>query len=330
MALLHLPPELLGLIFDELGSSFFHEDLGRLTVCKLWLEFALPTYLKWLRLTQMTLQSLMTSWVMKRPSLLHNQLETLDLDLRGVRPYFQEWTLKAGIVVDITRLFEDAREAAPKNLEQLAMITQKSHRLHTLRMRVEGYGYQSSRYHLPLPTMQALLSVDNLRVLVLDLPSGLLNSSGQEENDTHICPAIGALLCTLQTLRLRMRSICPDVLRSRGPNDRLQLSEVVINLSLIEYLPRGRTASESKRCGSQSGGFLHQLRADLCEQAEALVAQMAFPEVVTILIPSPRLWDLESLDILTGESMVLEGSIAWVQDDYTIEKGPENGSENSF
>jgi hypothetical protein len=48
----------------------------------------------------------------------------------------------------------------------------------------------------------------------------------------HLCPSIGALLRTLQILRLRMCSICPDVLKTRGPDTKLRLSTVAINLGL--------------------------------------------------------------------------------------------------
>lgn len=41
MLLLNLPPEVLNYFFDELGPSFFQENLGRLTVCKQWYAFAL-------------------------------------------------------------------------------------------------------------------------------------------------------------------------------------------------------------------------------------------------------------------------------------------------
>lgn len=44
--LLRLPPETLTQVFDEIGSSFFHHDTGRLTVCKQWFKFALPFFLQ--------------------------------------------------------------------------------------------------------------------------------------------------------------------------------------------------------------------------------------------------------------------------------------------
>ncbi|KAL2194381.1 hypothetical protein P885DRAFT_71445 [Corynascus similis CBS 632.67] len=282
MLLLHLPPEILRQTFDEIGSSFFHEDLGRLTVCKQWFEFALPTYLKCITLSQKTLRKY-----------------TQDSNALMVAAWSE---------APRNNLIKKSITALNKDLDQLAIITQH----------VEDY--------LPLPTMQALLLVENLRVLVLDLSAGFLNWAGQQGNGRHICPAIGALLCTLRTLHLRMRSICPDVLIPRDPNISLQLSEVVINLSLTEELPGITSAAHSKRCGSQGGG-LFQLKADLCEQAEALTTQMAFPKVMRILTHSLPQFETNSLDVLTGKTMILENGSAWDEDGKTVEEDSEAESE---
>lgn len=63
MSLLRLPPEILIQIFDEASSSFFREDLGRLTVCRQWLEFALPTTFKNIVFSQETLRGLLASHI---------------------------------------------------------------------------------------------------------------------------------------------------------------------------------------------------------------------------------------------------------------------------
>lgn len=42
MPLDDFPAEILDLIFDDLDPSFFYDDSGRLTVSKLWYQFALP------------------------------------------------------------------------------------------------------------------------------------------------------------------------------------------------------------------------------------------------------------------------------------------------
>jgi len=356
MSLLHLPPETLIPIFKEIGSRFFHEGLGRLTVCEQWFEFALPTYFKCITLDQNTLRNFITSGVTERPSRLQNNLETLHLELRGdgLGIAAPKHTQESNALVALTRPNEAPPGNNPteisitttlnKDLDQLAsIITQKSHRLHTLRMRAWGFPRpkpfdNAAEDYLLRPTIQTLLSVGNLRVLVLDLSSGFLNSSSAKhgQHNHHICPAIGALLCTLRTLHLRLCSICPDVLKPQEDADMrfLPLKEVVINLSLMEKQLPGiiTSAAHSKRCsppqggGGGGGGGLLQLKADLYGQAEALGTQMvSAPKVLRILTHSLPRFETYSLDVLSGKTVILEDGSAWDEDAKTVED--EGGSE---
>ncbi|SPO01172.1 uncharacterized protein DNG_03919 [Cephalotrichum gorgonifer] len=178
--------------------------------------------------------------------------------------------------------------------------------------------------------MRALLSVENLSVLVLDLSAGFLDSSGeQEEESHHICPVIGALLRTLRALHLRLRTICPDVLKPRGdPGDKLHLSVAVVNLSLMVNLPGVTAATHSTRRGSRTGG-LPRLKADIQEQAEALATRMACPKTVRILTHSLPQFEAQSFDVLTGKTMALDEDMAWDDDGRTVEE-EDSGSESDL
>ncbi|KFH44943.1 hypothetical protein ACRE_042420 [Hapsidospora chrysogenum ATCC 11550] len=250
MSLLRLPPETLVQIFDEIGSSFFREDLDRLTVCKQWFEFALPTFYKCITLSRETLRSLIASGGIigtpSHPPPLSDSLETLDIELRG---YYQLCTSSPREYLRLSNSSDGATTApneVPRqdpletwqrdlnsDLSQLAVVAQQSPRLRTLRIRAWSSRslLDSPEYYLQLPTIQTFLSVDNLSVLALDLSGSFLDSSGQQGDGRHICPAIGAVLCTLRTLHLRMRNICPDVLKPRDPISSLRLGVVVVNLS---------------------------------------------------------------------------------------------------
>lgn len=344
MPFLRLPPEILTHIFCEIGSSFFHEDLDRLTVCKLWFEFALPTCFKYITVSQETLRNLITSGATISLSPLKASLDTLDLELRGYQSclstsYPQENAQES------TSLRAHASSGDPgddpvrtwikilnNDLTQLAIVAQQSHRLRTLRIRAwssrSPEPLDTPENYLRLPTMQAFLSVENLHTLVLDLSGSFLISSGQQGNSHHICPAIGAVLRTLRTLHLRMRSICPDVLKPRDLIDGLHLSVVVINLSLTTDLPGITSAAHSTRCGSQGGGLL-QLKAEIQEQAEALATRMASPKIMRILTHSLPLFETQSLDVLTGKTMILEDDMAWDEDGQTVMDDSEPESELS-
>ncbi|KAI2778895.1 hypothetical protein F4815DRAFT_446948 [Daldinia loculata] len=342
MSLLRLPPETLTQIFDQIGSYFFREDLGRLTVCKQWFEFAHPACFKCITLSQKTLWSLIASGIMKRPSPLKDSLVILDLELRGYQPCIST-SYPQEDAQELNYLESPASNEAPgdnpdktwievldNDLAQLATIAQQSRRLRTLRIRAWSYPFpgilDSPKDYLSLPTMQSLLSLENLSVLVLDLPAGFLYPSGEQGECCHICPAIGTLLRTLQTLHLRMHSICPDVLKPRDPNDNLHLSVVAINLSLTTNLPGITSAAHAKRCGSQVGG-LFQLIADIQEQAEVLATRMASPKTVRILTHSIPHFETQSFDVLTGKTMLLDHDMAWDEDGKTVKEDSEPESE---
>ncbi|KAF2968324.1 hypothetical protein GQX73_g5269 [Xylaria multiplex] len=343
MSLLRLPPETLAQIFDYIGSSFFHEDLGRLAVCKQWFEFALPACFKCVTISQEILRSLITSEAMRKPSPLKRSLETLDLELRGCHYPYSSTAGPQDNAQESDVLNRPASNEAldgvliktwinvlNEDLAQLAIIAQQSHRLRTLRIRARSSSSPDSlddpEDYLSLRTVQGFLSVENLSVLVLDLSICPFNPSGEQGGDLHICPTIGSLLHTLRTLHLRMHSICPDVLKPQVPDDNLKLSVMVINLSLITNEPGITSAAHSKRCGSPAGGLL-QLKADIQEQAEALTARMTSPKIMRVLTHSLPQFEIQSLDVLTGKIMMLEDDMAWDEDGKMVMEESEPESE---
>ncbi|CVK99304.1 uncharacterized protein FMAN_02157 [Fusarium mangiferae] len=331
MSLLRLPTETLRQIFDQLDSSFFQEDLGRLTVNKKWFDLALPACLKCIALSREALWNLVVSKETKRPSSLENNLEALSLDLRG---YDSDLSNARGSTSQPRSPQENPAKAWERglndDLSQLAVMVQRSPRLRTLRVRAWSY---PSAYRFPLEgylslsTMRALLSVENLGVLVLDLAGTSLDPSAQQVNE-HICPFISDLLRTLQTLHLRMRSICPDVLKIQEPDKKLRLSAVVINLSLDTRQSDITSAAHSVPCGSLFGGLI-QLRDDIQKQAEVLVTHMESPKTMRILTHTLPQFDTLSLDVLTGKIMRLEDDASWDEDGKTVREDSEPESEIS-
>ena len=177
-----------------------------------------------------------------------------------------------------------------------------------------------------LPRIRAV--PQNLSVFVLDLFFGFF-SSREEGQSHHICPAIGALLCTLETLHLRLRTICPNDLKPRDPGNKLRLNVVAVHLDLVANQGVAMTMANSTRCGSAAGGQ-PPLRADMQEQAEALATRMASPKTVRILeyseLYEPLSYELRSFDVLTGKTMVLDDDMAWDDDGRIVESegsGPE-------
>ncbi|KAI1360882.1 hypothetical protein F5Y08DRAFT_331234 [Xylaria arbuscula] len=312
MTLLLLPPEILAQIFDEIGSSFFREDVDRLTVCKTWYEFTRPVQFRSLKLTRDSLKSLMSSGFMERSSQLQSTLEDLQLEFRGFRA-----TTPATMFEDPVIWENDLND----NLARFVTRAHECHRLRNLRIRASCYeasGINSAAdEYLSQPIMLDLLSLGNLSVLVLDLNAGLW--SGQRGVRTrHLCPAISALLPTLQTLHVRMQYVCPDVLKVLHSDECLRLSTVVINTSLNFSRSEVTSMFHSRRCPLGEGSLL-QLRSDLQEQAEALANRMTSPKTVRILTHKLPTFVRVSLDVLTGVSMLLDDDSPWDADGEVME-----------
>ncbi|TQV91788.1 hypothetical protein IF1G_09373 [Cordyceps javanica] len=331
MSLLQLPPETLGLIFKQIGSGFFQEDIKRLTICKRWYEFALAECLRRVILTVDSLKHVVRAGIFEPPSALIGSCQILGLHLGGNRStshnedsrLIQAEASQEGGLVD--------RYALDHDLTQLATLTQRSRKLHTLHIQAWSFPLGplgSQEDYLSLPTIRSLLAVDNLSVLVLDLLVGFWNPDGYRETGCQLCPNIGTLLGNLQELQLRTRTICPCALKPRSHSSGLRLHKCVVNLSLATNLPWKTSASHAQRCGSNGGGLL-QLKADLQKQAESLVPRMATPKTLRILTHLLPTIEIRSLDVLTGKTMILDDNAAWDQDGRFPEEFSASESELS-
>ncbi|KAI1441524.1 hypothetical protein F5Y02DRAFT_294216 [Annulohypoxylon stygium] len=346
MSLLRLPPEILTQVMDHVGSSYFRHDLGRLTVCKRWFIFARIACFNNLQYSQKTLRRLLSSQDVERSLLaIKGSLEILDLELKR----FEDWSSipeplsnpQDANIWDIfiwggdlgRVLLADWTTVLDNDLAQLAVTVKNSPRLRMIRIQASSERHPllphlPRRDYLSLSTVRALLSVENLTVLELDLCGTHLMPRQEHGDDFHVCTSIGALLTNLRRLRLRMRSICPDVLRPQHHDTDLRLSEVLINLSLSEKSPMTTAAAHSTRCGSTGGGFL-QLKADIEDQAKALAARMASPKTIRILTHSFPHIETQSLDVLTGKNMTLADNMEWEDDGETVEDHLDLESEIS-
>ncbi|KAK4644031.1 hypothetical protein QC761_0048410 [Podospora bellae-mahoneyi] len=333
MALLKLPPETLIQIFDHVGSSYFRSDLSRLTVCKQWSEYAHTTCFQDLYVTQKTLRRLLSSpYVESSLRLVKNSVETLDLILKG----FEDWDSipLSGHDPQAVNVWNGAHGHAVRatwttelnnDLLYLAAIIQQSRRLRILRIQATSELHPLLRFlerrdYLFLSTIRAFLLVSNLTSLELDLcGTRLIPHQSQERGEgIHVCTSIAALLTTLRRLRLRMRSICADVLRPPQHCTDLKLNEMLINLSLSNESPVTTSAAHATCCGSSTGGFL-QLKADMEKQAQVLVAQMAAPKIVRILAHAlPRI-EMRAFDVLTGRNVALSEGAEWDDEGEVIE-----------
>ena len=325
MPLLQLPAEILLQILDCVGSSFFREETARLTVCKQWFQHARLIYFKDLDLPQKTLERMMRSWNAIDLCLAKDTMESLSLWLMGCEDR-------------ISHLHADSTATFESDLKKLAILVQECPKLRTVRIHAASEIYPINmplprHNYLTRPGIKPFLSIKNLTVLDLDLCGSSLLSHQGGAISFHICPDIGALLTVLRRLRLRMRRICADVLRPPDHGSSLPLEEVIINLDLSEGPEITTVPPHSSTCISPATTFL-EMKTDLEAQAKILAAKMASPKLFRILSHSVPRFELLSLDILTGKTMLLTEDIhehkPWDADGATITDESDAESESEI
>ncbi|KAL9083744.1 MAG: hypothetical protein Q9165_008410 [Trypethelium subeluteriae] len=335
MSLLQLPAETLLQILKCAGSSFFCEEIARLTVCKQWFQFARLVCFKNLDLSQNTLQRMMRAWDVIDLRLLKDTMESLVLWLTG----YKDWNALPVLFTDAggepdnrtawTTLESDLTAwtaTLESDLKKLATLVQGCPKLRTVRVHASNkipirFMLVSRHNYLTLPGIKPLISVKNLTSLDLDLCGSSLLSHPGGHLSFHICPEIAALLTVLMRLKLCMREICADVLRPPDHKSGLRLSEVIINLDLTEESKIATASQHSMSCTGLGLNFL-EMKTNLEAQAKILAASMASPKIFRILFHLIPKFELLSLDVLTGKDMLLTEDIyehkPWDADGATI------------
>jgi hypothetical protein len=339
MSLLELPPEILTNIFEFVGAANLHSDVSRITVNKQWSKFAHTACFQDLCITQKTLRGLVSSPYMEAsPQPVTDILRSISVALIG----FDEWSSMCPKTYTYPRLPWEAK--LREDLDFLTTITNNSRKLRSISIKAAVEPRVSSNHaqrddYVYISTMRSYLSATNLTHLDLDLVGSRLISSradrGHYDNygRTHICPHIAKYLTTLQTLRLRLRDICPTALSLQQGATKLRLTNVIVNLCLdgvadelgfYSYYDR-----IAKPCGRGPGViFPAEEIAVMEEQAQMLVSNMAAPEMVRVLSATRAFSHVNAFDALTGQTLKLsnEASVSGCWDTYEefVEPGPES------
>ncbi|EPE04021.1 hypothetical protein F503_04869 [Ophiostoma piceae UAMH 11346] len=329
MSLLDLPPEILCHIFEDVGATYFKQDIGRLMVSKQWCAVARWGIFRNVTLRARSLHKLLSLHAsgseILAPSL--DYLKRLAIKLAGYE----------GVEAPDRKRFSAALNA---DLVQLGPLVRNAPRLKSLHVRASRWVHPDDDEHsvsyLSIPAVHALLEVPiHLEVLVLDITTSLsappLPSGDSPAPGFHACSVIGSLLPTLRVLHVRMSSICSDVLVPPNADalDSIRLEEVVVNTSLKETDNLGNLSTYHARLCGHRTTTVRLLWEKLYEKAELLAARMQSPKTVRIIKHRLPTFRLISMDVLTGAEMELTDSQAWGADGKVIESPPEPESSIS-
>lgn len=337
MALLRLPSEIILQIFEDVGSSYFRLNIERLTISKLWCDFALSMCFQDLRISQRTLKQLFDP-PYKQTSLrcAMSSMKSMSLTLVG----FDRWKLSPkDSDNDVSRTRRGGRRRQEDwiadidlHLIRLNMVLRGSPKLRSLRIHATselhpGHLILGRRSYLIFPRIRDLITIENLTSLELDLCGTQLKQGDGfwRGQGNHICPQIAMLLKSLHRLRLRLRCICPEAVRLPQDTSNLRLEEMIINLSIYYESAIIKSVYHASRCEAYIEPF-PELYADMEREILLLVPKLASPKMVRILSRQGPDKALLAFDAMIDRTVRLSEDAEW-DDEGELERDDEGELE---
>ncbi|PVI05111.1 hypothetical protein DM02DRAFT_668576 [Periconia macrospinosa] len=347
MMLLDLPAEILFQIFEFVGSAYFRSSWKHLAICKEWSNYAIVACYRDFYVTPKKLARLRhidSRYTWEGLFRIRNNAKSLEVELNEEDGDQLKILYSQGHGGGRFTRYQRRHDWAVRtdsHLSRLASVVGQSRKLRTLRIlatpssRFIYYHGESEYYDFLFPnTLKSfLLSANHLTTLDLDLSESelvYLVNAPRRLDDYHICSRIAELLTTLEKLRLRMRSICPELLRVPPHKTGLRLREVLINLSLRTHQPLMLvllTASHACHCKHFPRTGNRLLKEDMEKQAQELVTHMAAPKMVRILSHETPASKMRAFDAMTGKYIMLGEDTecqGWDEPGEVIEKGSSN------
>lgn len=345
---MQLPPELLLLIFGCLGTGFFREDLGRLTVSKQWWHLAWTVLVRHLQFDNL---SSLEKFTKHEAVVAQSQpyINTVSLSIGFRQPLHVNKThvtksrsrrrAKKLTILPEAELFgvasskstarkatvstnavgEDGIKNEPSQLNSslttLAATLQGCHAMRSLKVEI-----QLPRAARPLvlgKPLVDLLSVPHLTSLHYDTGGCLLAPT--EYSGTHRCRSISAMLPSLRRLRCRMERMCEDLLAPPPGEAPLALEEVIV------YLTAPQCVHDVKSCRFPDVFYLRHIRELMEKQARALVARLANPRMVRVItheaLPGVRGPLMPyALDVIEGKRTKLRFNAEWDAEGVVVDE----------
>lgn len=297
MSLTQLPPEILLSIFDLLGSEFFHQDVGRLTVSRRWYDFAWPVFAEHVELQ--TAKSL-TAFTADEGLLLR------------ANPYLTSLILSldnASLNLGRLPVTDDDRGRWMANVQSaLARLTaglQQCSRLRSLRLRFLIYDA-----YLLADNLLELVATRHLTSLYIDgAGSGRLYRGSEISTHPCFCRSISPLLRTLRRFHCRLDFVCPRLLEAPADGALVDLEELVVNLS--RPIVAGEGYSYSRRCLPSFPGRLVRLKKDMETQAASLARRMKNPRMVRVMSHELPAMGVYAFDVLREQHIRLKPGAEW-------------------
>jgi hypothetical protein len=133
----------------------------------------------------------------------------------------------------------------------------------------------------------------------------VIDTCGSEvKGGVHICPHLALNISSLRYIRLRMRSICPQVFDLQHDS---KIESILINLSLME--PGRLHAGFSRHCTESNSAY--QLCEDMVAAATKVAKSQPSMKMLRILCHRHPYLEMVSRDCINGTEMILSIDDGW-------------------
>ncbi|KAK2604281.1 hypothetical protein N8I77_007225 [Diaporthe amygdali] len=296
-----LPTELLQLIFSDVGTENFRQDVRRLAVCKNWYSFARPILLRNLRLQVTDLRPMVRA-MRGNKKLAAAQQMTTSIDLTMDPLPFK------------TKI-DQQRARATANLHEVVSRLKSLDALRTLVIRPSlDKCVMASQVFSRINTLHQLTSLE-IDLVGVEFP---------EETPVHLCEFISQMIPNLKRLRCRLRYTCTALLDTL-PGD---LEELIINISFTERQESADTFFYffCFHCGDHiiTGTHINRLESRLLEFVES----MRNPKMVRLIYNDPSTLNTCAFDAIEQRRLYLGADPVWDADDLGLPGPSEKIGEN--
>ncbi|KAK3387442.1 hypothetical protein B0H63DRAFT_157345 [Podospora didyma] len=280
VASLYLPPEILLMIIECLGVSFFQENIGRLALFKRWYSLSLATFFTNIRYTPRVLSRLVNCKGKKLDrsrAMLKKTLRSVNIVLEGIGPGSDP----------SVRCFDTASNLCCFGLMLMAFPELRSVS-YSAKWANRGWKGDPLQFdYLPLRSIKPYLILPHLKFLDLDLCGTAIKN--QEGGLVHFCPFIQPLLSKLEGLRLKMRRICMDAV-SINEDQTVTVKDLTINLYLGEVSNENPKLNSAMCCFSPKPWYWSSPIDELRHELKALAIRMPQPQCARIIHLTPSGW----------------------------------------
>ncbi|KAI9150392.1 hypothetical protein HJFPF1_10158 [Paramyrothecium foliicola] len=319
----NLPQEILLSILGYRGSSFFREDVTRLTVSKRWYRAAWLVFARDIELTNGSLIHLLDDQAIisrvqpvLKSAVLHLEMPATN-DHDTAIPYDDD---DDEHLVERAIRLRSALEVLANALHQCPQLQnlEITARLHLSDITQPGYS--------DAKLLANLVSIPLLTSFYLDTAS-LRPTIIRKDPDIHACCELNSLLPSLRNLRCRMDNVCEALLKPPSGVQSLQLEEVIINLSISGLSGTVTAYRYSRDCVSDTPNNFLQLQQVIEAQAVAL-SQISQARTIRILYHQLPSLDVFAFDAVLGKRVKFELGAAWdSMGELVDESEPDNETD---